>query len=328
MGFSLLLAAPWYIINLKPLWQYTFQASYGDFADVYRFGKSLADIKALWRYIILFINDGTTAYQMALLGICWVGALIKNRKKGQGKISQVSIGIMLWFAAPFLIFLPSLYRNLKFMMPFFAPVSIALGVFMWHFLKSFRWRWAMVTVLLIWPNYAILYASFPLGQLNQPYYPLKVGPFAFLPLSGYMGFPKEGRWPYKEILEYVATDGACLKLSTGKHLTLGMVCDMSDFNSCTMRYNQKRLRLPVEVYWAPIGGRADPLYDLPTALSIASQQDYLVFRSISPTEVDFTNKFNDQIRQKIDSGELPFKFLKEFALPDGTQSLIYKRIMK
>ena len=326
VGIAFLLAAPWYITNLKPLWEYTFQASYGDIADVYRLGKSLSDIKALGLYIVFFVNDGTTAYQTLLLGICWVGALVKNRENKQENTFQITIGIMLWFAGPFLIFLPSLYRNLKFMMPFFAPFSIALGVFMWKFLKCYRWRWAIAAALLLWPNFAILYASFPLGHLNQPYQRITVGPFALLPQSGYLGFPREGRWPYKEILEYVAADGACLKLSTGKHPTLGMVCDMSDFNCYTMRYNQKKLRLPVEVYWAPIGGRADPRYDLPAALSIASQKDYLVFRSMSPTEIGFTNKFNDQIRQRINSGDLPYKLLKEFPLPDNTHSLIYKRI--
>jgi len=324
-GITLWLSAPWYITNLRPVWEYTFRSTYADTANVYRYGACLDDLKALWSYINVFMNGGITAYQAVLLGTCWIGVLIWHRGKKKEKISRITVGIILWFVAPFLIFLPSLYRNFKFMMPFFAPFSIALGVLMWCLVKGSRWRWPVIAALLIWPNFSILYASFPLGHLNQPYHLLKIGPFEFLPQSGYLGFPRLGHWPYEEILKYVASDGACFKASTGKKPSIGMACDMSEFNRSTMLYVQQKLRLPIEVYWAPLGGRADPKYDLEAALALTSQQDYVLFRVPNPTDPDFTNKFNDQIRESIRRRELPFRLIKEYPLPDGAKALLYRR---
>jgi 4-amino-4-deoxy-L-arabinose transferase-like glycosyltransferase len=220
LGIAAVLAAPWYFVNLKPLWQYTFRSTYSDFANVYRFGTSLNDFQAVWLYLCDLVNSGITAYQAILLGTCWIGYLIFCRKTKERSISSAAVGIGLWFVVPFLTYLPSLYRNFKFMMPFFAPFSIALGITMWRLVKGSRWRWIILAGLLVWPNFAILYASFPLGGMNRPYHSFRVGPLEFLPQRAYMGFPKKGRWPYREILEYVSSDGACIQLNQGKLPTL------------------------------------------------------------------------------------------------------------
>ena len=327
LGLAFVLAGPWYLINFRHLMGYTFQSTYGEMAKVYRFGTTLKDLRALWEYLLEFLNTGITAYQGILLGIAWLGGLFLGRKESQ-KSRPVTIGIALWFLVPFVMYLPSLYRNYKFMMPFFAPVSIALGVVLWRLLSFFKkaqGRWMALILLLVWPNLEVLYASFPLAPINQPYRLLMIGPFDFLPQRGYVGFPRTGRWPYEEVLEFVASDGACIKETTGTNPTLGMVCDVSEFNRSTMLYIQKKLRLPVEVYWAPLGGSADPRYDFSAALALTSQQSYIVFRVPNLMNPEFTNRLNDQIRESIHRGELPFRLIKEFPLPDGAKALLYRR---
>jgi hypothetical protein len=173
----------------------------------------------------------------------------------------------------------------------------------------------------------VIYASFPIGSLNQPYRPFRLGPLEFLPQTGYISFPKRERWPYREILEFVAADGACME-GNRKRPSLGMVVDISEFNRNAMLYEAAKSRYPVNVYWGPIGGRSDSRYDLESALAIASQQDYLVFRSMPTQESDFTNRFNEQIRQKIEGRQLLFQVANVFPLPDGTKALLYRRGLK
>jgi hypothetical protein len=328
-GIASILAGPWYLINCRHLMVYTFQSTYSELAKVYRFGTTLKDIKALWAYLLEFLNTGITVYQGILLMVAWLLCKVFRHKEFGNVDRSVSIGLGLWFILPFLGYLPSLYLNFKFMMPFFAPVSIVLGVLLWRLLSLIlkgQWRWIALSLLLLWPNLGILYASFPLGRINQPYHMLSVGPLDLLPRRGYLEFPRLGRWPYEEILQLIASEGACLRTNSGRNPSIGMVVDMSEFNRSTMRYIQKRGRMPVEVYWAPIGGSSDPQYSLESALKLASQQDYLVFRSVSPTEVDFTNKFNDQIHHRIEAGNLLFSRVRTFQLPDGTEALVYRRI--
>ena len=213
-------------------------------------------------------------------------------------------------------------------MPFFAPISIALGVLLWRcftFIKDVRWRWMPLTPLLLWSTFGIVYASFPLGSLNQPYHLLRVGPFEFLPQRGYVGFPKHGRWPYQEILAYVSSDGAWVKVNQGRLPTLGMAVDTSDFHRSAMIYEQVKSHYPVSVYGAPLGGILDPTYDLSAALAVTSKQDYVVFRLPNLIDPEFTNRFNDQIRESIRRGELPFRLIKEYPLPDGAKALLYRR---
>ena len=328
-GIASILAGPWYLINFRHLMGYTFQSTYGELAKVYRFGTTLKDINALWTYLLEFINIGVTAYQGILLACVLIGSIVLGHNSFQKVSGPIKVGMVLWFLFPFLMYLPSLYRNFKFMMPFFTPMSIALGVLLWRLLSLIhkkQWRWFALSLLLLWPNLGILYASFPLGRINEPYHLFTVGPLELLPQRGYLGFPRLGRWPYEEILQFVASDGACFRTNSGRNPSIGMVADMREFNRSTMRYIQKRGRFRVEVYWAPVGGSSDPKYSLENALKLASQQDYLVFRSVSPTEVDFTNRFNDQIRQQIETGNLHFSPVKAFQLPDGTEALVYRRI--
>ena len=79
-----------------------------------------------------FLNLGVTSYQVILVRVAGLGCWAVGRKGSNKAAHSVSIGIALWFLFPFFIYLPSLYRNFKFMMPFFAPVSIALGVLLWR----------------------------------------------------------------------------------------------------------------------------------------------------------------------------------------------------
>jgi 4-amino-4-deoxy-L-arabinose transferase-like glycosyltransferase len=328
-GIALCLAGPWYLVNFKHLMGYTFQSTYGELAKVYRFGTTLKDVHALWAYMKDFINIGITSYQGILLGIVGLGCWALGRKTNQTANRPVSLGVALWFLFPFFIYIPSLYRNFKFMMPFLAPVSIALAVLLWRilaFVKDERWRWVVLMPLLLWPTFGIVYASFPLGSLNQPYHLCSLGPFEFLPQRAYVGFPQKGRWPYQEILTYVSSDGACLLAKQKRLPSLGMAVDISNFNRSTMLYEQARGRHPVRVHWAPLGGTSNPAYDLKAALAVASEQDYIVFRLPNPTEPEFTNKFNEQIRQKIETGEIPFQLAKQFELPDGAKALVYRKI--
>ena len=327
-GIGLILAGPWYFINYRHWIGYTFQSTYGDLAKVYRFGTTLGDVTALWAYLIDFLNSGVTAYQAILVIIAWIGCRALRHKGFQKADYSVSIGIALWFLFPFLIYLPSLYRNFKFMMPFFAPISIFLGILMWRslsFIKQVRWRWIVLAPFFLWPNFGVIYASFPLGSFNQPYRSLGLGPLEFLPQRAYMGFPIKGRWPYQEILEYVSWDGACIKANKGRLPTLGMAVDITEFNRSTMLYEQVKNRLPVSIYWAPLGGTSDPKYGLAAALALTSQQDYVLFRVPNLMAPEFTNKFNDQIRESIHRGELPFRLIKEYPLPDGAKALLYRR---
>jgi hypothetical protein len=327
-GIASILAGPWYLINFRHVMGYTFQSTYGELAKVYRFGTTLKDFEALWAYLFEFLNTGITAYQGILLVVAWLLCKVFRRKEF-GKVDRsVSIGLGLWFVLPFLAYLPSLYLNFKFMMPFFAPVSIVLGVLLWRLLSLIhkeQWRWIVLSLILLWPNLGIFYGSFPLGRINQPYHLVALGPLDLFPQRGYLEFPRLGRWPYEEILQFVASDGACLRTNSGRNPSIGMVVDMSEFNRSTMLYIQKRGRIPVEVYWAPIGGSSDPKYNLESALKLASQQDYLLFRSVNPTEVEFTNKFNGQIRHQIEAGDLRFSRVRVFQLPDGTEALVYRR---
>jgi hypothetical protein len=327
-GIALILAGPWYFVNFKHVMGYTFQSTYGELAKVYRFGTTLKDVHALWAYLKDFINIGITAYQGILLGVVGLGCWALGRKTNQTAHGSVSLGVALWFLFPFFIYIPSLYRNFKFMMPFFAPVSIALGVLLWRcfgFIKDVRWRWVVLMPLLLWPTFGIVYESFPLGTLNQPYHSLRIGPFEFLPQTGYVWFPRHGRWPYQEILSYVSSDGACL-LSNQKRLpSLGMAVDISDFNRNAMLYEKAKGLYPVRIHWAPLGGTGESSYDLTAALAVASEQDYIVFRSPNPTEPEFTNRLNNQIRGRIETGEIPFRLIKEYPLPDGAKALLYRR---
>ncbi len=325
LGIALLVAGPWYSVNYAHVLGRSLRVSYGAEATPYRFGTSLGDLKAIGLYVRDFINSGITAYQALLLALSWLGYRIIKGKGKHNPISLLTIGIILWFVVPFLIYLPSLYLNYKFMIPFFPPVSIALGVVLWRFVENCRWSWLIVAAILIWPNFNILYAGVPLGKLNQTYRTVRLGPFDFLP-DPYLGFPKPDRFPYKEILEFVASDGACIKGSTGGPPSLAMAVDMSEFNRNAMIFEVTRTRLPVKVYGAPLGGSPDPSFDLAAALSIAAKQDYIIFRSINPAGPEFTNKFNGEIRKRIESGELPFRLLKAFPLPDGSSGLLYRQI--
>ena len=105
-----------------------------------------------------------------------------------------------------------------------------------------------------------------------------------------------------------------------------MAVDMGDFNRNAMLYEQAKGRYPIRIHWAPLGGTSDPTYDLTAALSVASEQDYVVFRLPSPTVPEFTNQFNDEIRWRTDRGELPFKLVKEFPLPDETKAFLYRHL--
>lgn len=335
LGIAALMAAPWYLLNLKPLIARSLSAAYGEEAVGYGPSNPLT-WQALASYFIGFVNGHLTLVGLGLF-LAGVVLLWHNRAAFAGqKIAAPSStlhGFVLLFvsiAVAYLFFstLPSQdQKNITPILPAMAVIA-AWGV---AFIPKSQWRSFAGGGVVLWLLGQFWLASFGWRALPSV---IEIPLHRDLPRlalfrqgspdsSIYFALPQREHWPIEEILQRVA--GGVVGLENRRIMTrpaiLGVIPDFSLFNANTFAFFVTLRQLPVGVTHP-----GDPRFSEGLEYRVHLQGvDFAVVKTGSPGERWLTT-YNDEILAFLRSPESGFtEVVPRFPLPDGSEAILYER---
>ncbi|MBI3245235.1 MAG: glycosyltransferase family 39 protein [Deltaproteobacteria bacterium] len=335
LGIATLVAAPWYLLNLKPLIARSLSAAYGEEAVGYGPSNPLT-WQALASYFISFVNGHLT---LVGLGLFVAGLVVLWRQRaafaGQ-KISDASsavhgLGLLLASIMVSYLFFSTLpsqdQKNITPILPAMAVVS-AWGV---SFLPRSRWRSYGGSGVMLWLLVQFWLASYgwravpnvieiPLHEALPRLALLRQGSPESAP---YFALPQREHWPIEEILRRVV--GGSLGLENRRTMArpavIGIIPDSPLLNANTFTYFATLRQLPVGVTHP-----GDPRFsEGPEYLIHLQGVDFAVVKTGSPGEQWLTT-YNDEILAFLRSPESGFtEATPRFPLPDGSEAILYER---
>lgn len=335
LGTAFIVAAPWYLLNIKPLTQRSLSAAYG--VEAVGYGPTNPFTwQALASYFISFVNG-----HLALvgLGLFVMGLVLLWRKRtafaGQ-KISDASsalhgLGLLLASITVSYLFFSTLpsqdQKNITPILPAMAVVS-AWGV---SFIGRPRWRRLGMSVGVLWLLVQFGLATYGLRALPTTLEIPLSGALPRLALfrqgssesSSYFALPQREQWPLEEILQRVV--GGAVGRENRRTMTrpaiVGIIPDFPLFNANTFAYFAMLRKFPVGVTHP-----GDPRF--PEGKEYRTHLlgvDFAVVKTGSPGEQWLTS-YNNEILAFLRTAESGFvEAAPRFPLPDGSEAILYER---
>ncbi|MFH1784209.1 MAG: glycosyltransferase family 39 protein [bacterium] len=296
---SFVIAGPWYLHNFTKLFRHvtsnvgTIAVSEGDpslfsLSSVFYYFKELA-IQVQLVFFILFI-----------IGL--VIFLVKWKKE--------RILLLLWIVAPYIILILVRNKDARFSIPYLPAVSIISVAFISLIEKKLVKKLIIACILIVGVTQYLLF-SFSFSA-----FPSRVGfstPIGNLSLySSYV--PKDEDWMHREIFSKIVRDSN----SSGRPFALvRVVSNHPYFHSSSF-----------EIYTLVNKLAA---YPISYNKNVGEFTDYLIYKTGNRGPA-FTVPHYDEVVHKIEKKEASFanmfSVLDEFALPDGSTGIVYKRDIK
>ncbi len=335
LGIAALVAAPWYLLNLKPLIARSLSAAYGEEAVGYGPSNPFT-WQALASYGIGFVNGHLTLVGLGLflagVALLWHNRMAFARQKIAAPSSALHGFVLLFvsIAVAYLFFstLPSQdQKNITPVLPAMAVVA-AWGS---AFVPKSKWRsfaGGGVVVLLLMQFWLASYGWRALPGLIEISLHEALPRLALLrqgsPESApYFALPQQEHWPIAEILQRVVGGSLGLddRRTMARPAVLGIIPDAPLLNASTFTYFTTLLQLPVGVTHP-----GDPRFSEGPEYRIHLQGvDFAVVKTGSPGERWLTT-YNDEILAFLRSPESGFaEVTPRFPLPDGSEAILYER---
>ncbi|MBI2369752.1 MAG: glycosyltransferase family 39 protein [Deltaproteobacteria bacterium] len=309
----LVVAGPWYIVNLRGILWFSEYAAFGSAAQYYGLGPVLAP-STIWRYSgmlglqafsPLLVLLGVALVAAAALGGAWRYLLRRLR-------APEPLAVALWGGLPLLALTLSYNKDMRYLLPAIPAFAVGLAA-----LVQAQPRWVGGALLsLLTPALVVqfLLLSFvPSEALARS----RLLAATLLPVrSLYTQPPRPEAWPVEQVVATVAGQepmpGAVVAL-LANHGAL----HPNLLNYVAWQQGYRHL-------WFYACNHHSPTYSLRECLTAIASAD-LVLAKTGDAGPAYATRFSPEIRRLLDQGSLPFRRLPQtIRLPDGSEILLYQ----
>jgi len=309
------IASVWYVPNLYPVMQFALSTSFGAIAQDYALGDpwALSTIGAYWRDE--FVNDGVSGYYALLLAVLGLAAIVETaRRHAWSRPGLWQVVLTSWFIVPALVLVVSTNKSVRFLFPALPPLAMLLARLLWRMLGIGVRRY-LVLALVVVPLSTLVLTLSPgyTGLLGSA-----KGLDLFLNVTNYVEAvrvtPNPVKWPTGEIAQFVTGWG-----SEESVPRLYVLVDHVYLNQNSLAYYGE---LAGEIDVRGSGWFASDLAAR-DALGLACAGDWLMMKTndLGPA---FLNTRNAALRDSAMTDD-SFRLVKIWALPDGSEALLYRR---
>lgn len=305
-GIAAVIAVPWYLRNMKHVIDFAMISGYSERAKAYGMGEvfSLRTIFSYWGSLV----DCITTYWLVLLLAS--AAVAFKRTAGNPLERSHRWVLILWFAAPFVIFTLGVNKDVRYITPILPVIALALGACMGRLWKIKYWKIPVLVVLTL--------ALLNFAHISFSGKTISAGRFVVLrSWLAYAHPPIRENWPLDGIVSAVRRDAARNGLE-GTAATL--LFNHEYLNFINLGYygamQKAQVRFNTNEHYAT--ENIDQTLD-----RIRKESGYLITKS-DLTGPDITNTRNKEIAMRLVRGELPFQRLWDIELPDKTTLSFYR----
>lgn len=305
----------WYVPNIKSVISFAFSVSIGDVASHYGF----ADIfswDVIYKYWKSLVNICISSYYFVALLISflfYLGCLIFCRRKEKlVKIYHKGV-LLLWFFVPFAVFTFGVNKDFRYMLPTFPVIAIFISLMI--FQLSLNIKRTIITLgvfilIIFYPFWTIYYGSFvdAISAENRES----------------ISLPDSTDWRTTEIVQYIHQE---MYKRDNPSLWNIVAVDHPAMNYNTYSYIASTENYVYPVNFGNLGYNQEDFSEVLKIIDRAEPSFILVQDGISLSELPkWTNIANDEIREMLEKGELPYVEDRIFELSHGVKVTLFKRI--
>ena len=295
---ALVLAATWYAYNWRSLLDFAFQSAYGAIAPDYTAGGPVA-------WLLLFVNQGISFYYAVLL----LFAALRRPAHLPFLLS--------WLLPPLLAIALGRNQLIRFVLPLLPVFAIAVAAAVFSLGRRWILQAALALLLAIYPYR--LFAALTYRTANASH-AVTLGPFVVY--SHDLGWARppvhEDPWNHRRLLEALHR----LAPDATRPFYVVLALDHTYLNANLLNYLNAYENYPIRFtslgYAETSLDRAlDRVYRLDARFLLAGAG----FRGLP----EFLNRLHDDLRARLDRGELPFHLRAEVPLAPPMKVLLYER---
>ena len=221
--------------------------------------------------------------------------------------------LLVWFFVPFIIFSFSVTKDIRFLLPVFPALGIIVAQTATEVGQEV-FNTGKVWPLVVFPCMIFGYVSIP-SNINAD---LTVGPFRIIASHIWHDRPLKQDWKQSPIINTIEKDS----LNQGIEIDspIGVIPNHMYFNALNFTYYAIKQDL-VFRFASPsvMTEKADLDSEIKTVLTM----EYIIIK----TGDEGLHAYNSKITSLLLEGSLPFNELRRFALPDGSEAIIYRKNM-
>jgi hypothetical protein len=323
------IASIWYLPNALRVAKFAFSAGFGSLATDYSFGIPWA-WETLSRFWQIIINLGISTYYgallLAMLALWVIQSLLSRVLRRELSATRHSykqdsvIFLLLWFVIPFLVLSLGVNKDYRFILPALPALGALLVLLLFRVVPSGLWRGFLLSATLAFPIFMFCHFTFP--DMQKLYWANRS--WIWLTSSlGYTTRPIQEKWPQIEIISTILSDAQKTGPLPGplhKPRTL-LVVDHRFFNQNNFSYYAAFLNTPL--IFSAVNARSQE--EWPARREYLLQSQYALTKESGDQGAPFNSVMNPEIRKMLASGELPFVEVARFELPDGSESILYRK---
>lgn len=311
---GLLISGIWYFQNLKFIINFAIPGGYGNIASYYGMGDVFS-LETILKYWIYIINYGISSYFFVLIILLLLQKLIlfMNNKPSSNIERDRFYFLFLWFTVPFIIFTFGVNKDYRYLSPVYPVLAILMSSALVR-LSAIRYGTPLLITLMLFPTFNYFFVSFS----SKPIY-VKIKQFEILNNNlAYAHPPVKELWPNKRLIQFIRNDAV---RTNNDHARTTLLFDHPYMNFITLNYYSRLENTNLSFDTNGFLSK-ETLRDVEAR--IERDSDYLVTKSdnLGP---EFLNVKNVPILASMEKGELGFRQIGEFPLPDKTLLTIYKR---
>jgi hypothetical protein len=324
LAVGLLISSTWYLPNLYWITHTAFDVGYGSYAKIYSMGE-IFNMRTLFTYWQAVINGGISSYYFLVLLLLFGFKMIEFVKRqnlsrpnlviDEGGTPKANLSMLLiWFFVPFIIFSFSITKDIRFLLPAFPALGIIIAQIAAEVLRKEPFNsTGKVWLMLVFPCMMFGYISIP-SNINVT---LNAGPLKIIhPQIGYTNQPLKQDWKQNPIIDTIEKDSLNHDIEIDS--PIGVIPNHDYFNALNFTYYAVNQDF---VYQFEASSRSTGKDDLDSEIKKTVAMEYVIIK----TGDEGRFAYNSKITPLLLDGRLPFTEIRRFALPDGSEAIIYRK---
>lgn len=292
------IASTWYAFNLRPLLAFAWESAYGGIAPDYSAG-------GLSAWLALLVNQGTSVYYAAVVLILAPLAL-------RGHLALLAA----WLLPPLAALALGRNQLIRFALPLLPVFAIGLGAAVFSLGRRWRLQAALAVALAVFPYR--LFAA--LSYRSHSAHSVRLGPLVLY--AHELGWARppvhEDPWEHRRLLEAVHR----LAPDAVRPFYVVLTLDHTYLNANLLNYLNAYENYPIRFTSLGYGESS-----LDRALERIFRLDarFLLLGEGFRGLPGFLNRLHDDLRGRLERGELPFRLRAEVPLAPPAKALLYER---
>lgn len=297
---GMLIASIWYVPNIKKMWEFAISTSFGDISKIYG-SPDVFNINVIVRYVYNVIELAVSLPHFIIIVISFIYALISDHKLFKNTKVMFLISS---FVPTLSIFMFSVNKDLRYILPLLAPLSVLTIYFLSQYL-SYLTKIIMITLLFI-QFFIVSYK--PTKKLNE-YYLYK--------------FNSTINWQNQDIVSYI--DSKLQNHQKDSRYNI-VAIEHPYLNANNLSYYSSLIKNSRRPLFSSLGYvETDPNKSIERLEGLNST--FIIFLDTYQDEVKDNpfNKTNDSVYQYITSKSNEFTLSKTLNIDGNTTVKIYER---